>query len=252
MQGTIAFDGTLTGSIAGGGGGGGSEVSITPVLTEGEEIADFEIDGTPGKLYAPEALITSVQIPLLIVGKQLRIDLSSYYTKAEIAIELQTYQRQMESIDSQVDISGTHNNQISLTFDIDDYQKKLTAGPNITIDPVSNEISASGGSSWNYSTSEVNTGQKWTDGKDIYCKVFDLTIPNQSGAVTFNVPTPDLNEVIDVRYSVNGKGPVYETPWYSQAAVYFDSMDANGVYFYFDSTYNQGRPLRVISFYTKS
>lgn len=24
---------------------------------------------------------------------------------------------------------------------------------------------------WNYSTSEVNTGQKWVDGKDVYCTV---------------------------------------------------------------------------------
>lgn len=26
---------------------------------------------------------------------------------------------------------------------------------------------------WNYSTNEVNTGQKWIDGKDIYCKVYN-------------------------------------------------------------------------------
>lgn len=34
---------------------------------------------------------------------------------------------------------------------------------------------------WNYSTSEVNTGQKWIDGKDIYCTVItgiNLTIVN--------------------------------------------------------------------------
>lgn len=29
-----------------------------------------------------------------------------------------------------------------------------------------------GSGGWNYSTSEVNTGQKWVDGKDIYCKVY--------------------------------------------------------------------------------
>ena len=38
---------------AGGGGGGGSVVDITPVLTEGTKIADFEIDGEEGSLYAP-------------------------------------------------------------------------------------------------------------------------------------------------------------------------------------------------------
>lgn len=55
MQGSINFDGTLSGSIAGGGGGGGSEVSITPVLTQGTKIAEFEIDGEVGFIYAPEA-----------------------------------------------------------------------------------------------------------------------------------------------------------------------------------------------------
>lgn len=41
------------GSAIGSGGGGGSTVSITPVLTEGTKIADYEIDGEGGSLYAP-------------------------------------------------------------------------------------------------------------------------------------------------------------------------------------------------------
>lgn len=36
-----------------GGGGGGSNVSITPTLQSGTKIADFEIDGVEGALYAP-------------------------------------------------------------------------------------------------------------------------------------------------------------------------------------------------------
>lgn len=36
-----------------GGGGGGSNVSITPTLQSGTKIADFEIDGVSGELYAP-------------------------------------------------------------------------------------------------------------------------------------------------------------------------------------------------------
>lgn len=31
--------------------------------------------------------------------------------------------------------------------------------------------------SWDYSTTEINTNQKWTDGKAIYCKVFHLASP---------------------------------------------------------------------------
>ena len=48
-------DGTLVNieDAMSGGGGGGSTVEITPVLTEGTKIADFEIDGEEGSLYAP-------------------------------------------------------------------------------------------------------------------------------------------------------------------------------------------------------
>lgn len=35
--------------------GGGSQVSITPTLTQGRKIADYEIDGEAGELYAPRS-----------------------------------------------------------------------------------------------------------------------------------------------------------------------------------------------------
>ena len=55
--------------------------------------------------------------------------------------------------------------------------------------------------SWDYSIIEVNTGQKWIDGKDIYCKV--LTFEN---AVSINAntwydttePTTGIDKVIDI------------------------------------------------------
>lgn len=175
MQGNIDFTGSLSGSIAGG--SGGLDVTITPTLQSGTKIADYTIDSESGSLYAPPSTINRAQLPLLIIGDELRIDLSNYYTKAETQIELETYQRQMESIDSQVSISGIHRNQIALTFDIDNYQGKLTAGGNITIDE-NNIISASGGTTWDYSMSEVDTGQKWTDNKSLFVKTFQgqLTI----------------------------------------------------------------------------
>lgn len=40
--------------VYGAGGGGGSTVTITPTLSSGTKIADFEIDGTEGELYAPQ------------------------------------------------------------------------------------------------------------------------------------------------------------------------------------------------------
>ena len=58
MQASIDFDGTLTGSIAGGGGGGGSDVSITPTYNQGTKIADYSIDGNEGAIYTPEIEIS--------------------------------------------------------------------------------------------------------------------------------------------------------------------------------------------------
>ena len=57
MQASIDFDGTLTGSIAGGG-GGGSDVSITPTYNQGKKIADYSIDGNGGAIYTPEIEIS--------------------------------------------------------------------------------------------------------------------------------------------------------------------------------------------------
>ena len=48
----LYLDGTIYG-IAGGGGGSGSTVSITPTLSSGTKIADYEIDGVSDSLYAP-------------------------------------------------------------------------------------------------------------------------------------------------------------------------------------------------------
>lgn len=115
MQGSINFDGTLSGSIAGGG-GGGSEVTITPVLTSGTKIADYTIDGNSDSLYAPDAgsevtitpnynsgfkvadysidgvagrlyaplTVNQGVSPLEVIGNQIRIDLSGYYDKDDI------------------------------------------------------------------------------------------------------------------------------------------------------------------------
>ena len=174
MQGTIAFDGTLSGSIAGGG-GGGSEVTITPTLQSGTKIADYSIDETSGSLYAP----TPGALPATIVTKALRKYNDTSQTKIMTVTTLDTSNNQEVSQDiyapSPVQCSYTPGleqdyviGQFSyggVTQDvyIPYFQRPLTAGSNITID-ADNVISASGGSSWDYSTTEVNTGQKWIDG----------------------------------------------------------------------------------------
>ena len=189
MQGTISFDGTLSGGITGGG-GGGSEVTITPVLTEGEKIADYSIDGESGSLYAPEA----EALPSTIVTKALRKYNDTSQTKILTITTLDTENSQEVSQDiyapSPVQCwytPGLEQDYVIGQFTyggvtqnvyIPDFQRPLTAGANITIDQ-DNVISASsGGSSWNYSTSEIDTGQKWTDNKNLFVRTFQgqLTI----------------------------------------------------------------------------
>lgn len=46
-------------------------------------------------------------------------------------------------------------------------------GEGLNIDSESGVVNATS-QTWNYSTSEVKTGQKWIDGKNIYCKVISL------------------------------------------------------------------------------
>lgn len=54
-----------------------------------------------------------------------------------------------------------------------------------------------GGTSWDYSTTETDTGQKWVDGKSIYCKVmrynYNCSLTNGSGGSTFTVDPPASN-----------------------------------------------------------
>lgn len=190
MQGTIAFDGTLSGSIAGGGGGGGSEVTITPTLTEGEKIADFEIDGTPGELYAP----TPTPLPEHIVND---IHGFSYtpYPSTEIArytiddgVEQSIYAPDYETtweaypgVDQDYTIGLLRCYGSTYNVKIPYYQKPLTPGTNISIDPDTNVISASGGGVINYSTAEQDTGELWTDGTShVYQKSFQATLTGNS------------------------------------------------------------------------
>lgn len=56
-----------------------------------------------------------------------------------------------------------------------------------------------------YSTTEINTGMKWIDGKLIYRKVINFgTLPNNGGK-SVNTGITDLGEIINIRgYSDNG------------------------------------------------
>lgn len=88
------------------------------------------------------------------------------------------------------------NNEISV--DTDTIQEKLTAGTGIDI--TDNTISATGGGGGepDYSTSEVETGTKWIDGKMIYKKSYSVTITVNSGSLGFNLLINNLYEIVKV------------------------------------------------------
>lgn len=173
MQGNIDFTGSLTGSIAGSG-GGGSNVTITPTLESGTKIADYTIDSTSGSLYAPTPEGLTAELPLEISDNVISIDLSNYVTETDLNTVLDDYTTYTYT-ESRYTPLATFN---AYTIAAENhFQRVLTAGANITIDPVNDIISASGGSTWDYSTSEVDTGQKWINNKSIYCRYFQFANP---------------------------------------------------------------------------
>ena len=178
MQGTINFDGTLSGSIAGGG-GGGSEVSITPIVTTGTKIADFEIDGNTGSLYSP----TPESLPGTIVTKALRKYNDTTQTKIMTVTTLDTSNNQEVSqdiyapspvqcwytpgLEQDYQIGQFTYGGVTQNVYIPYFQRPLTAGSGINID-VDNVISCTASGGVNYSTTEQDTGLKWIDNRPIY------------------------------------------------------------------------------------
>ena len=67
--------------------------------------------------------------------------------------------------------------------------------------------SSPSGGSWDYSTDEVDTKQKWIDGKTIYCKVVTGTFTFRQGiALEILADASSIDHVIDFRIAdtVNG------------------------------------------------
>lgn len=189
MQGNIDFTGSLSGSIAGGG-GGGSEVTITPTLQSGTKIADYTIDETSGSLYAP----TQVTLPGTIVTKALRKYNDDTQTKIMTVTTLDTSNNQEVSqdiyapspvqcwytpgLEQDYQIGQFTYGSVTQNVYIPYFQRPLTAGTGISIDSTTDTISCTNsGSSWDYSTTEVDTGQKWIDGKTIYSRVIEFSNP---------------------------------------------------------------------------
>lgn len=81
----------------------------------------------------------------------------------------------------------------------------------------------------NYSTTEVNTGNKWIDGKPIYRKVINFgALPDTSTkAVAHNIS--NLDTIIDYKALAKSINAILPIPYMALTASY-------GIYMYFDAT----------------
>lgn len=82
-----------------------------------------------------------------------------------------------------------------------------------------------GGGSWDYSTTETDTHQKWIDGKEIYCKVIEGTF-NFVANTALNVGSSSgIDKIVDFRIFASSSGAV------ASPQVYIDGDNIKGVHF---------------------
>lgn len=117
-------------------------------------------------------------------------------------------------------------------FDIEERVHALELGGGDTPTP--------GGESWDYSTTETDTHQKWIDGKEIYCKViegtFNFTTNNQVEITT----TDGIEKIIDVRAFGD------TIPSITSFQAYFDNGKIMG------HNFSQFNASKIILYYTKT
>lgn len=72
-------------------------------------------------------------------------------------------------------------------FDVEERVHALELGGGDTPEPTS----------WDYSTTETATGQKWIDGSEIYCRVFDNLNKTLSDWTDLGVDASAVNKIVD-------------------------------------------------------
>lgn len=226
MNGSINFDGTLSGSIAGGG-GGGSEVTITPVITEGTKIADYSIDGTAGELYAPEAGDTVEVNPTLNVGDKVA-DIDVNGVNKALYSQSYAYANDMHDTNSET-IGGLQKGSNITPIMVKAVSYADQSGVDgetigvLSVGDTDYSIKQKKDNAINYSLNEQDTGMLWYDGRHVYQKTFEVSITS----TTVNISASDLD--IDIMISVVGVSvgavnrlcvPYYQTPDFHQCVGY--------------------------------
>lgn len=219
MQASIDFDGTLTGSIAGGG-GGGSDVSITPTYNQGVKIADYSINGNEGAIYTPEIEITkyiSSGVKLCeIEGVEIFAPSCGYIdTLGDSNVE------QIGGFSQGANVTPVNVKKVLYTNDINNGEKIGS----LTVGDTSYNVYQKANSILDYSTTDQNTGVKWIDGKDIYRKVL----------VVNNIPPDSFSGVLisNVDYLYCGGLTLYDSgdKVYSPSSISMYNYQGVGTYY---------------------
>lgn len=251
MNGSINFDGTLSGSIAGGGGGGGSEVSITPVLTEGTKIADYSIDSTAGELYAPESGDTVEVTPTLNMGDKVAdIEVNG----VNKALYSQSYGYANNINDNNTETIGglqKGSNITPIMVKAVSYADQAGADSEtvgvLSVGDTDYPVKQKKTHALNYATTEQDTGKKWIDGRTVYQRVISGTTNTQAYYI------PDTNDVA-ILISINGHIDVNNTDFYmpyNDGGDYITvANDTNGIRLYI-SNYFINKEFTVIIEYVK-
>jgi len=103
-----------------------------------------------------------------------------------------------------------------------------------------------------YSTTEIDTGKKWIDGKKIYRKVFVGTTGSGGNWSSFPLNITNLNEITDMRFKCGTSYEMYTSNFYASSTyqIIFRLGESN-VQYLIGSGYSD-LPYKVIIEYTKT
>ena len=101
-------------------------------------------------------------------------------------------------------------------------------------------MKSSGGGMPDFSTSEVNTGVKWIDGKDIYCIVHQESVTITNTAVNLTLDVNDFDSIISATAIDSGT-----TKRTSEVTIYKTLSDVKAI------TYSTFPTTEIIIYYTK-
>lgn len=256
-----------------GGGGGGSDVEITPTLQSGTKIADFEIDGVSGALYAPsggggggggssqniaDVLWSGAETPTYptTYTATLTHSYSDYDfivfdgTETDDSYQMQYVLNVSDIVENEKYVqAGDENSGFVITF-LDDTSIKLEAYQSshaTTYTKITGLKICGTLAPMIYSTEEREVGA-WKNDKPLYQKTFTGTISSTS----FYIPnTTDMEEVAAISGYVSDGSYKYNIPYRDTSDYTSVGFDSNGVRL-ITSNYFSGGAFVLTVQYTKT